>query len=379
LRIAYIVTRSDSVGGVQVHVRDLAAQLKAQGHFPTILTGGNGPFVQQLRARSIPTISLRHLAVPIHPMRDLLALREIRRVLRDLRPDLLAVHSAKAGILGRLAGRSLHIPVVLTAHGWTFTPGIPTLPAAVYRQMERSVGPFTSKIIAVSEFDRQLALEARIVPENRLVTVYNGTPDVPAQLRADPSRSPARLVMVARFEAQKDHATLLHALAGLKDQPWEADLIGEGPLRASMESLAAGLGIADRIHFLGQRTDVDQILSQAQISLLITNWEGFPITILEAMRAGLPVVASSVAGNGEAISEGTTGFLVPRGDAVAVRDRVGRLLTDPGLRARMGSNGRARYQQHFTLDHFVTQTLAVYHSVLTGSAGARPELLVSAR
>jgi glycosyltransferase involved in cell wall biosynthesis len=285
-------------------------------------------------------------------------------VLSDLHPDLLAVHSAKAGILGRLAGRSLRIPVILTAHGWTFTPGIPTIQAALYRQIERSVGHLASKIIAVSEFDRQLALDAGIVADDRVVTIYNGVSDVPPRLRADPGRTPVRLVMVARFEPQKDHATLLGALAELADFPWELDLVGDGPLMSPMMSLAASLGLGDRVRFLGQRMDVDQILAQAQVSVLATNWEGFPLTILEAMRAGLPVVASSVGGISESVRDGETGYLVPRKDVDRLRDRIRLLLTTRDLRLRLGANGRSRYEQCFTLKSSVSQTLALYQDVL---------------
>ena len=365
MRIVYIVTRADPIGGVQIHIRDLTAALQAQGHFPTVITSGSGPFVDQLRAQNTPTIVLRHLTQPINPGQDLRALLEMRAVLGELRPDLVAAHSSKAGVLGRLAGRSLRIPVVFTAHGWNFTPGIPPLQAAMYRQIERLVGPLASKIITVSEYDRQLALDARIAAEDRVVTVYNGIPDIPLPPGADRGETPVRLVMVARFEPQKDHPTLLRALAGLPHLPWELDLVGNGPLLPQMESLAATLGISGRVRFLGQRIDVDQILARSQVSLLATNWEGFPLTILEAMRAGLPVVASAVGGIGEAIGEEETGYIVPRGDVEALRSRIERLLTDPALRVRLGARGRTRYEQHFTVAGFVTKTLAVYRDVLT--------------
>jgi glycosyltransferase involved in cell wall biosynthesis len=245
----------------------------------------------------------------------------------------------------------------------------------LYRQIERWAGPLASRIITVSEFDRQLALDARLTTGDRIVTVHNGMPDISPQLRADPSRTPVRLVMVARFGPQKDHRTLLRALAGLQHLSWELDLVGDGPLMGQMELLAASLGIGGRVRFLGQRLDVDELLASAQVSLLVTNWEGLPLSILEAMRAGLPVVASAVAGIGEAVSDGETGYLVPRGDAALVRDRVERLLTDPGLRLRLGGGGRTRYEQHFTLEHFVARTLAVYEDVLsegTVTAAGRP-------
>jgi glycosyltransferase involved in cell wall biosynthesis len=367
VRIAYLMTRADPIGGVQIHVRDMATALLAHGHAPTVITSGRGPLVDELRARNIPTILLRHLRVPIGPGRDLLALREVHATLKQLRPDMLAVHSSKAGILGRLAGRSLGIPVLMTAHGWNFTPGIPAVPAAMYRQIERWFGPLASKFITVSEFDRQLTLSAGIATEERVVTVHNGMSDVAPALRADPARAPVRLVMIARFEPQKDHQTLLRALGGLQDHAWNLDLIGDGPLMAKMQDLATTLGIAGRLRFLGQRTDVDQLLANAQISLLVTNWEGFPRSILEAMRAGLPVVASTVGGISESVRDGETGYLVPRGGVDMLRERIQRLLIDPALRVRLGSNGRACYEQHFTLAHTVRNTLAVYQDIVAAA------------
>ena len=372
VRIAYIITKASPIGGAQIHVRDLAAALAAQGHSPTVITSGSGAFIDDLRALGIPVTVLRHLTAPIRPWTDLRALREIRSALAELRPELIAAHSSKAGILARVAARSIRVPVVFTVHGWAFTPGVPPLEAALYRRVERMVGPLASRIITVSEYDRRLGLEARIAPPDRLVTVHNGMPDVAAELRADPSRTPARLVMVARYGAQKDHPTLLRALTSLRHLPWELDLVGDGPARGETEALALELGLRERVHFLGQRKDVDRLLAGAQVSLLITNWEGFPLSILEAMRAGLPVVASDVGGVAESVRDGETGFLVPRGDVEALRDRIERLLTDPALRVRLGGSGRERFIRDFTLDVSVARTLAVYRDTLAAAGGRSP-------
>jgi glycosyltransferase involved in cell wall biosynthesis len=140
-----------------------------------------------------------------------------------------------------------------------------------------------------------------------------------------------------------------------------------------MEALAVSLGIRDRVHFLGQRLDVVRILADAQVGLLVTNWEGFPLSILEAMRAALPVVASAVGGVGESVREGKTGFLVPPGQVQPLRDRLEQLLTDSDLRVRLGAQGRAVYEQHFTLDHTVSKTLAVYRDILKCELGGAPD------
>jgi len=365
VKIAYIVTRAEPIGGAQIHVRDMAEAMQRRGHAVVVLTGGEGHFTEDLRARNIQTVILDHLTVPIRPWKDLRALRELRAALEAFGPDLVATHSAKAGVIGRMAARMLGVPVTVTTHGWSFTTGVPPFKAFVYRWIERVTGPFgADKTITVSEYDRQLALRARVLSESRMVTVHNGIPDVPPALRADPSRTPPRLVMVARFGPQKDHPTLLRALAGLSDLPWELDLVGEGPLMRQTRELASRLGLENRVHFLGQRMDVDRILANAQVGLLITNWEGFPLSILEAMRANLPVVASDVGGVSESVTDGVTGYVVPQGDPDALREHLGPLLSDPALRHSLGMRGRAEYETHFALERSVSKTLAVYESVL---------------
>ena len=373
MKIAYIVTRADPIGGAQIHVRDLAAAMQRRGHAVIVLTAGRGPFLDDLRANGIRTVVLRHLVQPIRPLTDVRALRELRAALDDFGPDLVAAHSAKAGVIGRMAARMLGVPVTVTTHGWSFTTGVPPLRAAIYRWIERLTSPFgADKTITVSEYDRQLALRARILPPDRVVTVHNGMPDIDPSLRADPSRTPPRLVMVARYGPQKDHPTLLWALAGLLDLPWELDLVGDGPQADETRTLAASLGLEGRVHFLGQRMDVDRILAGAQASLLVTNWEGFPLSILESMRANLPVIASAVGGVPESVRDGETGYLVPAKNVEVLRDRLRRVLLDPELRLRLGQAGRRVYEQEFTLEHTVSKTIDVYREVLRREIDHRP-------
>jgi glycosyltransferase involved in cell wall biosynthesis len=374
MKIVYIVTRANPIGGAQVHVRDLALAVLQRGHQPVVVTSGNGAYTDGLRGAGVETITLDSLTMPISPLQDLRAFRELRGLLKTLRPDLVSTHSAKAGFLGRLAARSLGLPVIFTAHGWAFTTGVPAPQAKMYGWFERLAAPLALKIITVSDFDRELAIARRVARSDKLVTIHNGMPDIASSLRADPGRTPVRLVMIARFEPQKDHTTLLHALAGLKREDWHLDLIGDGPLMPQARELSQRLGLADRIQFWGQRMDVAARLAEAQVALLITKWEGFPRSILEAMRAGLPVIASSVGGVAESVRDGETGLTVAREDVGGLRDRLMQLLADPELRCRMGRRARERYEHEFMLSRTVTRTLAVYQEILspTGTAAIRP-------
>lgn len=369
MRIVFIITRSDDIGGAQIHVRDLSRALRAAGHDAIVLAGMDGVLADELRARGVPYYPLRHLGREVGPLADARCLSELRQKLRELQPDLISTHSTKAGFLGRIAGKTLNIPTLFTAHGWGFTEGRPPLQAAGFWAVERATATWAARIITVCESDRAAALRARVASSDRLVTIHNAMPDVDNALRARPGRSPARLVMVARLSRWKDQPTVLQALAGLKDLDWQLDLVGDGPLREQLEGLVHRLDLTSRVNFLGFRRDVPERIAEAQVFLLISKWEGFPRSILEAMRAGLPVIASDVGGVRESVVDGTTGFVIPRGDDARLREGLRRLITSSELRVRMGQAGRARYEEMFTFDRLVERTTQVYETVLKGNNG----------
>ena len=367
MRIVFVLTRSDYLSGPQVHLRDLGSALTAKGHQVRIAAGGTGPFSEELERVGLAYTPLRRMAVPIRPCTDLRGIFEIVSLLRREKPDLVSVHSSKAGVLGRIAARICGVPVIHTAHGWAFTDAVPG--AGRYHVAERLAAPLARKIITVCERDRKLALETGVGTESQLVTIHNGMTDVDPALRADPSISPPRLVMVSRLAEQKDHATLFHALAKLRNKDWELDLAGDGPLRAELEQLAHDLDIAKRVHFLGARSDVAEILARSQLFLLISNYEGFPRSILEAMRAGLPVIASDVAGVHESVVHDRNGLLTPRGDAEVLSQRIETMLDAPERRAAMGREGRELYERSFTFEALFEKTCRVYSEILGETVG----------
>ena len=363
-RVAMIITRSDTVAGVQVHVRDLAKALITRGHSVTVLVGGNGPYLEDLRTNEVLLLILPALVRPLDPIRDALAALQIRRQLQELRPDIVATHSSKAGWLGRITARSLGLPVTFTAHGWAFTPGVAPRAATFYRWAERIAAPFTTRIITVAEHDRTLALRKRVGRAGQISTIHYGVPSIDERWRAVPDREPPRIIMVARFELQKDHETLFRALAGLLSREWTWELVGDGPREGVTRALAEQLGIASRVQFSGLCSDVVQRLARSQLYALISRYEGFPISILEGMRAGLPVVASDVAGVRESVQDGRTGLVVPAGDLAATRVAIEKLLASSTLRKEMGDAGRKSFEASFTFDKMVDATIAVYREAI---------------
>lgn len=368
MRIAYVITRADELGGAQVHVRDLASALHGAGHEVTVLAGSAGVLAEQLAERGVPFRRVPALVRPIAPWADLRAGRQLGALLRELRADLVSAHSSKAGWLARLAARLNGIPAVFTAHGWAFTEGVPALRRRLYALAERLAAPLAEQIITVSDYDRNLALRYRIAPPERIARIHNGVHDSLAAGPPARAAGPVRLLMLGRFAAPKDHATLLRALGGLQDRAWALDLAGSGPIEPTA-ALARELGIAERVHFLGERRDVEQLLGRSELCVLSSNWEGLPYSILEAMSAGLPVVASDVGGVSEAITHGLNGLLVPRADSEALRAALAGLLDDPERRRQLGAASRRRYEAQFRFEFMQAQTAALYERVATAYRG----------
>ncbi len=358
-KILYVVTRAERGGG-QIHVRDLLRgfQFSYECH---LATGEEGFLCDEARDLGIVVHLIPNMVQPIAPVKDLRAVMEIRALLKRLKPDLVHAHTSKAGLLARFAGAISGIPVVFTAHTWSFAEGINRKQKFIALPLERIAG-HGSRIITVSESNRLLALSRGVSGEQSMTTVWNGIPDTPR--RADPgSRGTVRILMVARFAEQKDQMLLLRALSDVHED-FEVDFVGDGPSLAQVHKVANDLGLMNRVHFLGDRSDVAELLARAHIFALSTKWEGLPLSILEAMRAGLPVIASNVGGVSESVQDGVSGFLVPVGDEEKLRAGLLKLIRNPELRREFGRAGRKRYEQDFTLNKMLAKTAGIYGEVI---------------
>jgi len=360
MRILYLITRAD-LGGAQVHLLDLLKGLRGSID-ATVVVGEEGFFTDAVRDLGLECRVTPHLVQPISPAKDMRAVFQLVQLMRELKPDLIHAHTSKAGAVGRFAARMAGIPSVFTAHTWCFAEGTSWKWKLAGVPCERLAARFGSAIINVSDANRRLAASHGISNQVRLLTIHNGITDVSARAEPEFAGIP-RIVMVARCAPQKDQALLLRALAEI-DMPVQAIFVGDGETRPALEAEVCRLNLRNRVEFLGERRDVAQILSACHIFALPTRWEGFPLSILEAMRAGLPVVASDVGGVAEAVIDSKTGFLAPCGDEFAFRARLRELIERPALRGKMGAAGRRRYETEFTLESMLRKTLAVYQEVL---------------
>lgn len=365
MKILFIITRSDVMGGASVHLLDLAAGLQAKNYQVHILVGGTGILQQRAAAFNLSISSVPSLIRQVHPLKDIKAYFELKQAISTFKPDLVHLHSSKAGLLGRLACKANGVPCVFTAHGWAFTEGVSAKRRWLYRVLERLAAPFAAKIIAVSDYDKTLALHNRVTTASRITLVHNGVADKAEHTGVVQhcEKAKVRLIMVARFEQPKDQPRLLNVLSQLAALPWQLEFVGDGPGLSAAQALSAQLNIADKVTFSGACSDVPTRLAAADVFILLSHWEGLPLTILEAMSLGLPVVASDVGGVKETIDV-NSGFLINAADDAGLLEVLTQLISSAALRAVIGSAARARYEQFFTLQRMISETEKIYHQVV---------------
>jgi sugar transferase (PEP-CTERM/EpsH1 system associated) len=291
---------------------------------------------------------------------------DLYRLFRRERPDVVHTHAWGTLIEGLAAARLARVPqVVHGEHG--------TLQLRGYqRWIQRRAWSAADKVLAVStRLAERMAAETGF-PLPRIHTIRNGV-DLTrfgrmsrAVARDRLSLPPGALVIGAlgRLVPVKNHAALIEAARLLRDEGADTTVIiaGEGPLRGELEGLAASAGLADRVTFLGHRTDPEVVLAALDVFVLPSISEGLPNTVLEAMATGLPSVVSRVGGADELIEPGVTGVLVAPGDPAALARALGTLIRDEGLRRVMGTAARLRTESEFTLAGMIRRYEGLYTS-----------------
>lgn len=372
MKIIQIVTRSDTIGGASAHVRDLSRHLVEMGHDVEILVGGQGPLIKILEKEGFVVTPIKSLVRHISVTKDYAAYHEIKAALLRSMPDIVACHSSKAGLLGRLACATLKLPCVFTAHGWSFNDEVGGIKAKIFASIERYLATLCDHVIVVSEYDRQIALERQVVSHGKMTRIWNGVPQIDddkwAHKNSEKDNSPSvmkanvELIMVARFDNPKDHKALIEAISLIKpEQNFTLSLVGDGPLLDECKHYASTLNLGLKIQFLGLRYDIDALLNQADIFLLVTQSEGLPLSILEAMRAGLPIIASAVGGVPEIVEHNFNGYLHEKGNIKQLSLLITSLIESPSLRRQLGNQSREKYLSSFTSADMANQTLSVYH------------------
>jgi glycosyltransferase involved in cell wall biosynthesis len=309
--------------------------------------------------------------------RELRALVRLYRVMRQERPHVVHTHTAKAGFIGRLAARLARVPVVVhTFHGHVLHGYYSPLKTHLLRRMEHGLARLTDGVIAVSEQVKRDLVTYGVAAAEHIRVIPLGL-ELDPFLESDPCRGGfrrelqlngvERLVgIVGRIFPIKNHRLFLEAAALVARENPAARfvVVGDGILRPEVERHAQESGIADRVIFTGWRRDLPGIYADLDVLAVTSNNEGTPVSAIEAMAAGCPVVATNVGGLPDLIREGETGYLVPPGDAPAAATALLRVLRQPEIARRMGETARKSVRERFSSQRLITDMERLYLELL---------------
>jgi glycosyltransferase involved in cell wall biosynthesis len=359
-------------GGTTEVVAALARGLPGHGWEVEIAGPAHGARYAELEDAGLPVHRLPLVPGYGSPRADAAALSTLTRLLAGRRFDLVHTHSAKAGVLGRLAAAARRVPLVHSPHCFPFlTLGYSPRRRALAAGIERALAPLARRIVCVCEDERRQALTRRVARDDRLRVVYNGVPECgpaepPAALAALAAGGPlAATVSVLRDQKRVD--VFVDAAPAILAAVPDARLavVGNGPLRDELGRRAARVGLAadPRFAFVDFTPPAAAVLAALDVYVLSSGYEAFPVGVLEALACGVPQVATRVGGTPEAVTA-ETGRLVAPGDPDALADAVIALLRDETARRAMGDASRRRHAEHFGVEPMVAGTAAVYAEAL---------------
>lgn len=340
-----IVSTNADWAGAPIHVLTLVSALQTSFEV-FVVFGEDGPVRQALLEKGVTSKVVPTLRSSINPIRDFRCLMAFLKIVRSERPDLLHAHSSKAGMIARMAAYIQRLPCLYTVHGWGFGAGRTALQSALVFWVERvfSYIPGTAYLF-VSHADRQVGIARLKLDPNRCLTVHNGMADHGYRAQVESSTT---VIMAARVCHAKDHDVLLQSFENCRTA-FRLVLIGEGTDSPGFHSRVMTETPEKHAYVdcLGLSDQIPQQLAQAGIFVLCSRYEGLPLSIIEAMCAGLPIVATNVGGVRELVEHGVNGFLVPAGNPAELSDCLDRLQSDIALRVRMGRASRERYLSSF--------------------------------
>lgn len=370
------------LGGAQRNTLDTVASLDRREFTLALACADEGELLSEARALAdVELFELSHLRREVRPPADARALSELRRAIRRFGPEIVHTHSSKAGILGRLAAWREGVPVVIhSIHGFGFGPHQPAPVRIAFLTAERLAARWTTAFVAVSQRNLEEGVRLGLFPASRARLIRSGVDlesfgarrggEALRRVLGIPAAAPV-VVQIACLKPQKAPERFVEIATRLAPRFPAAHflLVGDGALRGRLEGLRRVAGLEGRLHLPGWRRDVPAVLDAATVVTLTSRFEGLPRVLVEALAAGVPVVAMAVDGVSEVVRDGENGFLLAPDDVAGVAERVGEILGDGGLRSRLAARAGENLEE-FGLEAMVSKQEQLYRE-LACQAGLR--------
>ena len=370
-RILFLITTSDW-GGAQFFVHALAKAAKDAGHSVMVAAGGTGELASRCTENGLHFEPLKMMRRELSPIHDLAAMHEIRQIIKDFKPDIVHLNSSKMGVVGSMAASLEHVDrIIYRIGGWSFLEDIPSWKKQLYLWSEKLTAKRKDIIVTVHPGDEAEAKRRGIMPRARLMTIPNGV-DLAAFDTRLLSRADARQQLeladdafvigtLANFYPPKNLPWALEAFTPvLKEKNVRAVIIGDGPHRRAVEETRRNLNLETTVTLAGRRPDASSLLSAFDLFVLPSSKEGMPWSLLEAMAAGLPCIATDV-GACRWMLEPDAGIIVPSGDAEKLREAILSLVNDPEKRNRLGMNARRAVETRFRWEDTLRASLDLFN------------------
>ncbi len=385
MRIAHVITRL-ILGGAQENTVLTCEDLIREYHDDVLLVTGpalgpEGTLMDRARAGEVPMEVVPALRRSIHPGRDLASYHRIKRILRDFQPEVVHTHSAKAGILGRMAARRLRVPAVVHGvHGAPFHPYQGRGVRWFYRACERWAAPKCDAFISVADAMTDLMVGARVAPREKFTTIYSGMEVEPFlhsaehrdRVRRELGYAPEHVVIgkIARLFHLKGHQYVIRAARRVVDAEPNARflLVGDGILAPQVRRQIAEAGLEGHFQLAGlvPPDRIPGLIAAMDVLVHASLREGLARTLPQALISGKPVVSYDVDGAREVCIPDQTGFLLPPKSVTELAEALVRLAGDASLRERLGSEGRRRFTDVFRHERMTAQIRALYQRLLAG-------------
>ena len=365
IRVLHIITNL-GIGGAERLVVSAARGLP-RDRFESVICclTDRGPLAREVEADGVTV----HCVNAYPGLSNPLAFTRLVSIIGSVQPTIVHTHLQAPNLYGRLAACLVRVPIVIATEHNVYTGK-----ARRYIAVERMLARLTSALVAVSSEVQQFLGRQLRLPLARIQVIRNGvaapqpTTEGVAALTARIGAVPTqlRLATIASLTSKKGHDVLLRALALLAGRGLcvAAVFAGDGPERARLELIAAELKLRDSVHFLGAVSNPADVLAATDIFVLPSLVEGLPLALLEAMRAGKPIVATSVGGVPEAVTSGINGLLVAPADDLALADAIATLAASPRQRAELGDQARATADRDFTEQRYIGALVSLYDELL---------------
>jgi glycosyltransferase involved in cell wall biosynthesis len=378
INLLYVITKLE-LGGAQKQLLSLITHLDKTRYNIFLFTASQGLLMEEASVISGLTVKKsRFLERPINPFKDILALLEIKRFIKENNIQIVHTHSSKAGILGRWAAKLSGVKIIIhTVHGWPFHDYQAKFLSGFFIWLERRAAQFTDQLIIVSNHDRQIGLKSRIGSDikYRLIRYgveYDKFNALDKNFRKELGIKDNELVvgMIASFKPQKCPQDFIQLASSVsRDLPnTKFILVGDGVLRKKTEQLINKYNLQKKVILVGWRRDIPEILASLDIFVLTSLWEGLPISALEAMAASLPVITTNTGGVSEIVEEGKNGFLIYRKDTQSMSDKLISLLKDSNIRKQMGEKAKASLGADFSLANMLQNHENLYSDLSNQAA-----------